>query len=54
MAPNICQSVVSFNERLLKIFTYEQEKGHDDDDDDDEDDVDNNGDLLVGWKDSHQ
>ena len=41
--------------RNLKIFTYEQEKGDDDDDGDDEDDdVDNNGDLLVGWKDSHQ
>ena len=40
--------------RNLKMFTFEQEKDHDDDDDDDEDDVDNNGDLLVGWKDSHQ
>ena len=44
--------------RNLKMFTFEQEKGHndddDDDDDDEDDDVDNNGDLLVGWKDSHQ
>ena len=41
------------------MFTFEHEKGHnddddDEDDDDEDDDVDNNGDLLVGWKDSHQ
>ena len=51
MAANICQSVVSFHEGLKYVYFW---TGHDGDDDDEDDDVDNNGDLLVGWKDSHQ